>query len=139
MLRVRWAGSEEDSEAIVAAYRAGEPKILGLCDLAWIEGTIRLTESAEEVIQVWREQDAAWKVYEELLWQERARAEVVAPPRPELRCQATPEPGMRFCKGHGRNHGEPDLVRQAKAREALRKLTKGMTRTVEEDGTEVYE
>ena len=34
---------------------------------------------------------------------------------------------------------EPTLKRQAKAREALKKLTKGMTRTVEADGTEVYE
>lgn len=48
-------------------------------------------------------------------------------------------PGKLCCARHPTVAEEPDLKRQAKAREALRKLTKGMTRTVLEDGTEVYE
>ena len=139
MLRVKWANSEEDSKAVGLAEAAGEPKIPGLCDLAWIEGTIKVGENAQEVAREQHEQDAAWKAWNRLPWGDRGRA--VAPPTPRLalKCEAAPKPGMRFCEKHGHSYAEPDLKRQAKAREALRKLTKGMTRTVEADGTEVYE
>ena len=143
MLRVKWARSKEDNKAIVAANRAGEPQIPGLCDWAWINGGIKLGEDAQEVLRLYNEREAAWKAWNALEWKERNAVPQPALPGHKPACTAPPEPGVRFCKAHGwpgyRDCVEPNLKRQAKAREALKKLTKGMTRTVEADGTEVYE
>lgn len=139
MLKVRWSTSEEDCKAIVAANRAGIPVVPGVCDKSWINGTIKRGEDGQAVVEEQRAQEAAWKAWDNLPWADRGRAEQPPKPRRKLDCTEAPEDGMRFCAKHGHDWAEPNLKRQAKAKEALRKLTKGMKRTVLEDGTEVYE
>jgi hypothetical protein len=138
-LRVKWATTQAVADEIIAANRAGEPHVAGCCDYNWIEGDVKLGQDVSKLLAEDRAFAAAVKAWD-AAHQADPNADIGRRPTgsTQLRCSQALEPGKRFCRGHGQVYREPDLKKQAKARAQMAKLTKGATKVVEADGTEVY-